>query len=333
MARQFGEVMLGSIELFCLSAELESFTAAARQAGLTPAAVSRSMARLEERLQVRLFVRSTRKVRLTDGGLAYFVQCKQALNQLLDAERALTGQQAEPAGLLRISLPTTFGHYRVLPLLPAFRARYPKLQIEVQLSNRNVDFTAEGLDMAIRARAQPDSGLIARKLMDADLVVVGSPAYLRRQGRPQTLDDLAQHDCIQFRLPSSGQLVPWEFRDGGRDVETATQGGTTCTDDILGTCTLARAGAGLAQTYRFIVEQDLRQGTLVEVLQPFGGRSRPFSILYPAQRHMPLRLRAFVDYLVDALDPAARSSGGGGGGGGGGGKGSGGGAATLGGGA
>lgn len=305
MTRQFGEVMLGSIELFCLAAELESFTAAAKQAGLTPAAVSRAMARLEERLQARLFIRTTRKVRLTDGGHAYFVQCKQALNQLQEAERELSGQQAEPAGLLRISLPTTFGHHLVLPLLPAFRARYPQVQVEVQLSNRNVDFTAEQLDLAIRARVQPDSGLVARKLIDAELVVAASPDYLRRHGRPKTLDDLAGHDCIQFRLPSSGQLVPWAFRRDGVDVDLPTAGSMTCTDDILGTTTLARAGAGLVQTYRFIVEEDLRQGTLVELLQPFGGRSRPFSIIVPGARYMPLRLRAFVDFLVEEIGDGA----------------------------
>ena len=206
MARQFDSVMVGSIELFCLAAELESFTAAAATAGLTPAAVSRAIGRLEERLQVRLFVRSTRRIRLTEGGRAYLAQCRAALNQLVEAERELTGRQAEPSGVLRISVPTPLGHCRVLPLLPAFRALYPKLRVEVQLSNRNVDFTADGFDLAIRARVQPDSGLITRKLMDGALVVVATPAYLQRAGTPDTLEDLAQHDCIQFLLPSTRSL-------------------------------------------------------------------------------------------------------------------------------
>ncbi|CAN7291391.1 LysR family transcriptional regulator [Acidovorax sp. LjRoot129] len=299
MPREFGEVMLGSIELFCLAAEAESFTGAAQQAGLTPAAVSRSIARLEERLQVRLFVRTTRKIRLTDGGKSYFDQCRQALNRLSEAERELTGTQAEPAGKLRISVPTTLGHCRVLPALPGFRARYPKVQIEVQLSNRNVDFTADGFDLAVRARAQADSGLIARKLMDAELVVVATPGYLQSAGVPEQLEDLASHECIQFVLPSTGQPVPWVFRKDDQDVEVGTTGGLTCFDDLLGVATLARHGAGLLQTYRFIVEDDLRRGDLVEVLQRHGGRSRPFSILYPAGRHMPLRVRVFIDYLVE----------------------------------
>ena len=301
MARQFDSVMVGSIELFCLAAELESFTAAAATAGLTPAAVSRAIGRLEERLQVRLFVRSTRRIRLTEGGRAYLVQCRAALNQLVEAERELTGRQAEPSGVLRISVPTPLGHYRVLPLLPAFRALYPKLRVEVQLSNRNVDFTADGFDLAVRARVQPDSGLITRKLMDGALVVVATPAYLQRAGTPDTLDDLAQHDCIQFLLPSTGLPVTWAFRREGQDEDLATEGSYSCTDDLLGVVTLARAGAGLVQTYRFIVEEDLARGNLVEVLQPFAGRSRPFSVIYPGGRHMPLRVRVFIDWLAQAM--------------------------------
>jgi DNA-binding transcriptional LysR family regulator len=301
MQRQFGDVMLGSIELFCLAAELESFTAAAAQAGITPAAVSRAISRLEERLAVRLFVRSTRKIRLTDGGRAYFAQCRQALGQLAEAERELTGQQAEPAGMLRISAPTTLGHHALLPLLPAFRKRYPKVQVDVQISNRNVDFTADGFDLAIRAREQPDSGLVARKLMDAEMVVVATPAYLKRAGRPRTPADLKDHECIQFVLPSTGQRVPWQFRVDGRDVDVETEGGYTCSEDVLGVATLARAGAGLVQTYRFIVQRDLQDGALLEVLKPYGGRARPFSLVYPGTRHMPLRVRVFIDFLLDAM--------------------------------
>lgn len=301
MTRQFDDLMLGSIELFCLTAEQQSFTAAATSAGLTPAAVSRSVARLEARLGVQLFVRTTRRVRLTEGGRTYFEQCRQALGQLVEAEREITGEQHLPSGVVRISLPTSYGHYRILPLLPAFREAYPAVEIDVQLSNRNIDFTAEGFDLAVRARTPPDSSLIARKLEDADLVVVASPKYLRQHGVPASLDALQQHDCIQFLLPSSGQAMPWLLCQQGRDVELLTKGGLRCSDDILGPVTLARGGAGLLQTYRFIVEQDLLQGTLTEVLRQFGGASRPFSLLYPANRHMPQRVRVLIDFLLARL--------------------------------
>jgi DNA-binding transcriptional LysR family regulator len=301
MKRQFDDILLGSIELFCLAAELKSFTAAAIEAGVTPAAVSRSVSRLEERLGVRLFVRTTRQIRLTDPGQAYFAQCRDALGRLADAERQVTGQQSAPSGVLRISIPTPYGHCRVLPLLAKYRALYPQVQIEVHLSNRNIDFADDGFDLAIRVRPPPDSNLIARKLEDAALVVFATPAYLREHGTPRTLDDLAAHDCIQFELPSSGRRINWVFRDKGADVELATTGSYSLSDDLLGCVTLARHGAGLLQTYRFIVEDDLRAGRLVEVLADYGGRSRPITLLYPHNRHVPLRVRSFVDFLVGEL--------------------------------
>lgn len=300
MKRSFDEVQLGSIELFCLAAELGSFTAAAQVAGVTPAAVSRSVARLEARLGVRLFVRTTRHIRLTEGGRGYFEQCQQALSQLIEAERQVSGQQLEAAGTLRISLPTTYGHHRVLPLLPAFRQRYPGVKVEVHLSNRNVDFVEEGYDLAIRVRAQPDSGLIARPLEDAALVVVATAGYLQQAGTPQGLDELAQHECIQFELPSSGRRISWLFNEQGRERELFTAGSYCCAADVLGGVTLASAGAGLFQTYRFIVERQLASGELLEVLQPFAGRSRPFTLLYPHGRHVPNRVRVFVEFLLQA---------------------------------
>ncbi|WP_375739013.1 LysR substrate-binding domain-containing protein [Pseudomonas boanensis] len=299
MRRQFDDVLLGSIELFCLAAEIGSFTGAALAAGVTPAAVSRSVSRLEERLGARLFVRTTRSIRLTEGGRAYHQQCRSALNQMLEAERELMGQQQEPTGTLRISLPTTYGHYRILPLLPEFRRRCPQVKVDINLSNRNIDFVDEGYDMAIRVRAQPDSGLIARHLEDASLVVVATPEYLASAGVPQHLDDLARHECIQFELPSSGRRISWLFTDSGAPCEILGEGAYVCSDDVLGGVTLAKYGAGLFQTYRFIVERELADGSLVEVLQSYAGRSRPYTLLYPHGRHVPLRLRAFIEFLME----------------------------------
>lgn len=166
MQRRFDDLLLGSIELFCLAAELESFTLAANAASVNPAAVSRSVARLEERLGVRLFVRTTRQIRLTDPGRRYYERCRQALGELVDAEREVTGQQTTPAGVLRISMPTPYGHYRVLPLLPAFRERYPDVSIETHLSNRNIEFAEDGFDLAIRGarRTIPRSSPASSKM-------------------------------------------------------------------------------------------------------------------------------------------------------------------------
>ncbi|MET0936563.1 MAG: LysR substrate-binding domain-containing protein [Luteibacter sp.] len=290
--------MLGSIELFCLAGELGGFTAAATAAGVTPAAVSRSVARLEARLGVRLFVRTTRNIRLTDAGRVYLDQSRQALTQFADAERLATGAQARAAGRLRISVPTTYAHYRLLPLLPAFHREHPDVQLDLHISNRNIAFADDAFDLAIRVRAQADSSMIVRLLEDAALVVVASPAYMERRRAPATLADLAALECIQFDLPSSGRRIPWLFRVGGEDVEFEAESAFTVGEDVLGGVTLARAGAGVFQTYRFIVEKDLADGTLVEVLPELAGRSRPFNLLYPHSRFLPLRVRVFVDFLV-----------------------------------
>ncbi|BAN27992.1 LysR family transcriptional regulator [Caballeronia insecticola] len=301
MQRQFDDLLLGSIELFCLAAELGSFTLAATAASVTPAAVSRSVARLEKRLDVRLFVRTTRQIRLTDAGRRYFEQCRDALNRLAEAEREATGQQTSPKGVLRISMPTPYGHYRVLPLLAEFRKRYPDVTVEAHLSNRNIDFADEGFDLAIRGRAPRDSGLIARKLEDAELVVVASPGYLKRAGTPKTIEDMLEHECIQFEMPSTGRNVPWLFMQNGEPIEMTTRSSFGTSGDALGGIPLARGGAGLFQTYRFTVEDDLRAGTLTEVLPDFGGCSRPFILLYPHGRHLSSRVRAFVDFVVEKL--------------------------------
>ncbi len=305
MTRNFEEMQLGSIELFCQAAELSSFTAAANVTGVTPAAVSRSIARLEERLGVRLFVRTTRQIRLTDGGQRYYEQCRQALLQLMEAEREVTGAQAAPAGPLRISVPTPYGHYRLLPLLPQFRQLYPDVTLQVHVSNRNIDFADESYDMVIRGRTPPDSSLIARKLEDAELVLVAAPSYLKRAGAPASLDALEHHDCIQFDLPSTGRKIPWPFLVDGKQVDMVTSGGYTCAEDVLAIVTLARNGAGIVQTYRFIVERDLAEGRLVELLPQHGGTSRPFILLYPHARHLSLRVRTFVDFLTAKLSPHA----------------------------
>jgi DNA-binding transcriptional LysR family regulator len=302
MNRQFDDILLGSIELFCLAAEVGSFTAAAHAAGVTPAAVSRSISRLEKRLGVRLFVRSTRSIRLTESGKSYFEECRAALGLLVEAERRATGEQVQPSGTLRISAPTTYGHHRLLPLLPLFRAKYPSIKLDVHISNRNIDFHEENFDLAIRFRSPPDSTMVARHLEDATLVVVASPAYLERAGTPSALADLQHHECVQFDLPSSGRPIPWLFNEDGKQREVALLGNYSCRGDVLAGVTLATAGAGLFQTYKFIVKHELADGSLIEVLQPFGGRSRPVSLVYPHGRLVPSRVRALIDFLIKEIE-------------------------------
>ncbi|HRK86917.1 MAG TPA: LysR family transcriptional regulator [Alcaligenes faecalis] len=304
MNRKFEGLHLSSIELFCLVADHSGFSSAAHHAGLTAAAVSRSIARLEARLGVRLFHRTTRQVRLTSAGERYRAECRRALDVLAEAEREVSGGQTQPSGKLRISLPTSYGHYRILPLIAQLRNRYPQISLDLHLSNQNIDFVADNFDLAVRARVPADSGLIARKLEDAPLVIVAAPQYLQGRNAPTTPADLQQHECIQFILPSSGLPVPWLFTHGKQILEHSITTGLQCHEDILGPVTLARHGAGIAQTYRFLVDNDLRTGRLVELLPDYAGASRPFSLIYSANRHMPLRLRVVIDFLLEKLGAA-----------------------------
>ncbi|MCM5678107.1 LysR family transcriptional regulator [Schlegelella sp. S2-27] len=306
MTRSFDPIQLGSIEIFCKAAELGGFTPAAEALGLTPPAVSRSVQRLEARLGVRLFARTTRRVRLTDDGRLYYEQCRQALAQIEEAQRALSGQRGEVRGTLRVSVPSTYGHHRLLPRLPLFLQRHPEVSVDVQIANRNVDFIEEGYDVAIRRGEPQDTRLVARLLEHATLGVFASPDYLRRHGTPGTLDDLDRHLCIQFVLPSTGRALPWYFRDGGQDVERRVASRLCCLEDVVGCLNLARSGGGLAQGYHFVAATDLARGALLEVLQGHGGRSWPFYALYPQHRHLSARVRAFVDFLLEDVAAAGR---------------------------
>jgi len=292
------QTQLGSIAIFCKAAELGGFTAAAQTLGLTPAAVSRSVGRLEERLGVKLFRRTTRSMQLTDDGRVYFEQCRAALSQMEDAARALTGQQTQARGLLRISVPSTYGHYRLLPRLAAFRQRYPQVTLEINVSNRNIDFVDEGFDVAIRLGTPPDSRLVAHKLEDVRVGVYASPAYLRACGTPNHLDELqdgSRHTLLPFVLPSTGRVVPWLFATNGEPLEIMPRSSVQVSEDPLACVTLARAGMGLVQTFQWIAQS--HPDELVEVLPDLSSRTRAFYLLYPQNRHLAARVRALLDFL------------------------------------
>jgi DNA-binding transcriptional LysR family regulator len=291
-------LQLGSIEQFCKAAETGSFTSAATILGVTPAAVSRSISRLEERLGVRLFSRTTRNVRLTTEGELYWKECQLALDQIVEAERAITGAQVVPSGPLRISVSAAYGTFRLLPLMPAFTEAYPQIDIEVSISDKIIDFVEEGFDLAIRLGIPQDSRLVALKLEDAMLGVFATPAYLAKKGTPRTISDLDAHDCIQYVSPNTGRPLQWLFTDDqGNAIDKPVKSRMRVLNDALGCVAWVNAGGGLYQTYRFAAIEAVKRGDLIEVLQPYGGRCRPFSILYPQHRHMSARVRAFVDFL------------------------------------
>jgi len=299
--RNFEPVQLSTIELFCKAAESGSFSVAAESLGLTPASVSRAIKRLEERLGVRLFSRTTRNVRLTNEGALYQQECQRALELIAEVERAITGNQNVPSGRLRISVGTLYANYRLLPILHAFTSAYPQIALDLSLSNRVADIIEEGFDLAIRIGTPQDSRLIAHKLEDASVGIFATPDYLARRGVPQDLEDLKQHDCLQFVLPSTGRPMPWMFHVDGEAVDLAAGSRLQVLDDAQGCISWGMGGGGLFQTYDFIAAPAVKAGTLVEVLQEYRGRSRQFSVIYPQNRHISARVRAFVDFMRQHL--------------------------------
>ena len=297
MARRFDH--LGDVEAFINVVERGSMTEGAIALSTTPSVLSRAITRLEVRLGTQLMRRTTRRLSLTDAGRSYLEQARAAFSLIDDAERAIQGQDGEfLTGHVRVSVSTTFGHYRLPDMLARFTQACPEVHIELSITNRNVDLVAEGYDLAIRLGALPDSGLVARKLEDAALCLVAAPHYLQRAGTPQTIEDLAEHRCLPFVMPSTGRCAPWLFRRNGRDVDWMASGLVRIFDDVLGVVSLAENGLGICQTYDFIVRDRIEQGRLVEVLADARGRSRPFSIIFAPHRRLSPATRAFIDFLA-----------------------------------
>lgn len=296
MSRKFD--YLGDVEVFIAVVEHGSFTGAAVALSTTPSVLSRAVTRLEARLGRQLLQRTTRRVGLTEAGRVYLEQARTAFSLLDDAERVGRGQEGDLTGRVRMSVPTTYAHYRLPPLLAQYNQRYPRVQVELNITNRNVDLIAEGFDLAIRLGQLPDSGLVARKLEEAALLLVASPDYLHRRGRPQTLEALQHHQCLPFIMPRTGRIAPWVFRDEGRDIDWLPGSTIEISDDVLGVVSLAEQGMGICQSYEFIVRDRIQRGQLVEVLPQLRGRSRPFSVLFAPHRRQSAATRAMIDLLA-----------------------------------
>ncbi|WP_175874344.1 LysR family transcriptional regulator [Burkholderia sp. BCC0397] len=302
MARKFDH--LGDVEAFVTVVEKGSMTAGAVALGSTPSVLSRAITRLEARLGTQLLRRSTRRLSLTEHGRLYLEQSRAAFLLIDDAERAIQGHGGTLTGHVRLSVPTTYGHYRLPPLLRRFTREHPHVRVELNIANRNVDLVAEGFDLAIRLGELPDSGLVARKLEDAALCLVASPEYVAQAGTPGNVADLEDHLCLPFMLPSSGRIAPWVFRDGDQDIEWLPPSNVAVSDDVLGVVSMAQSGAGICQTYDFIVQDRIRAGNLVEVLPHLRGRTRPFSVIYAPHRRLSAASRNLIDMLVTSAAEA-----------------------------
>lgn len=301
MSRRYAH--LSDVETFVTVVDKGSMTSAAIALGTTPSVLSRAITRLETRLGVQLLRRTTRRLSLTDPGRLYLAQSRAAFDLIDDAERVIQGEGGDVTGSVRLSVPTTYAHHRLPPLLQKFSRLHPRVQVELNISNRNVDLVAEGFDLAIRMGRLPDSGLVGRKLEDASMCLIASPSYVDCAGAPQSIGALADHVCLPFVMPSTGRVSPWILREGGRDVDWIPHGALRISDDVLGVVSLALSGLGICQTYDFIARDLIAQGRVVEVLTTARGRSRPFSVIYAPHRQLSSASRTLIDFLVGEAAP------------------------------
>jgi len=280
--------------VFVRIVERGSLSAAARDLNLSLAVASRTLARLEARLGVRLANRTTRRLSLTEEGQVFHRRCVAILADVEDAERDVARHRNEPAGLLRVTSTFAFGRRRLAGLLAEFQALYPQVQVRLETSDRLADLLEGGFDLAVRVGALADSSLIARQLAPNVRVICGSPAYLDRRGRPRAPDDLLGHQCILYGDPPSGH---WTFADG---AEVRVGGDLSCNDGDLAH-TWALQGHGLVLKSIWDVADDLAAGGLEMVLPEHRLPAAPIHAVYPTNRHLAAKVRLCVDFLADRL--------------------------------
>ncbi|MFA9217799.1 MAG: LysR family transcriptional regulator [Sphingomonadaceae bacterium] len=289
---------------FARTASLGSYTAAARSLGVSPSAVSKSVQRLEDQLQLRLFMRTTRSLTLTPEGRDLQERTVRLLQEVEQIEQAAASARAEPAGLIRVAVPFPVGTHILAPALPRFRERYPNLSIDLRMGDRYADLIEEGIDVAIRIGATSDSSLISRPLAPHRLCVFAAPSYLAKRGRPTMVDELLEHECVNFRYQSSGQLLRWPFQVAGRTVEMAPNAGIIIdTTEGLMAVLLAGGGVGMLPTYAAApyVERNL----LVPLLPELTVERYMIAAMWQESRRGSPNVKAFVDFLLEIFPTPA----------------------------
>lgn len=285
---------LVELETFLVVVEEGSFTAAARRLGVTKSYASKLVARLEDRLGIRLLQRTTRQLLLTEPGQAYFDRCSEAMRALKEAEDEATELQTAPQGKLRVSLPAAFAIAHLTGPLAEFKARHPGLTVEAVLADRKVDILAEGFDLAVRIGDLADSSLVARRLASVDRYVCASPSYLARRGTPSQPEEMAQHDCLLYAYHS----VPTVWRLKGPDRDAAVEvSGTLVSNHAEVLVEAAAHDLGLVFCPIFLTAPALRAGRLVRVL-PGWHFPLTVSAVFPNARHTPAKVRIFIEFLV-----------------------------------
>lgn len=306
-ARERGDALASSyaatyagVLAFIAVAHEGSFARAAERLGIGRSAVSRSVQKLEDQLDTRLFLRTTRSTSLTSEGALFYENCRPGVERMLQAIEEMQDLRAgPPRGQLRVSAPVGFGRKVVAPLLRGFREQYPDVAIDFLLDDGAPDFIADRIDVAFRNGRLDDSQAIARQLIPMQMLVCGSPAYFARQGAPQRIEDLEEHRCINFRL-SPNRMRDWEFKVDGQARNLLPKCGLSFNDAEL-VLEAVLQGEGLAQLPGYQADEHLRSGRLRACLTPYAPDERGHYICYQSRRHLPARVRVFVDYMIAAV--------------------------------
>lgn len=300
--------ILGLISTYIRVVEAGSIAGAARAQGLSAAAVSQSIARLEAHLGVRLLSRTTRRLAMTESGARYFEKVRH-IPQDVEVAAHLATLASEPQGPLRIATTAAFGRHLLAPLLPAFKQTYPGIDIELIGSDRRLDHRLEQIDVSLRIKAQLSDSLVARRIASRAFVFCAAPAYLEQAGTPHTPEELQQHACLLFRYPTDGRYLPWRFVRAGQTFEAATRPGFVC-DDIDMIAQLAVNGGGIARLADFVALPLIERGQLVSLFDAqsqdaTAAQSEPMDIYACVSERSALsgKVRAFIDFLEQALQP------------------------------
>lgn len=286
--------------VFARVVELGGFSAAAQALGLSKSAVSKQISKLEDRLGTRLLNRTTRQLSLTEAGAAFFERCQRVEAEALAAEEAVTHLAEAPRGLLKVNAALSFGARHIAPALPDLLTQCPELEVDLSLNDRPVDLVEEGYDLAVRIGKLGDSSLVARRLAPLRRLVIASPDYLARRGRPEHPNDLKQHECLLYAYQTGGQT--WSFRhsagDGERDVKVRIAGRLRINngDAILKACA---AGQGIALLPSFICGEATAEGAVERLLPDWeDGVAGGIHAVFPASRNLSPKVRVFIDFLL-----------------------------------
>lgn len=292
---------LGSLHAFVQAAEARSFTVAGQQLGVSSSAIGKAVARMEQRLGVRLFHRSTRSITLTAEGALFLERCRRIFSEIEAAELELSQTQDAPRGTLRVGLP--LAGMLMMPTLVAFMRAYPEIMLDLDFSDRVVDVIEEGFDAVVRFADVGDSRLMSRALGTYRRRLVAAPAYLTAKGVPLTPDDLRAHACLHHKFPTSGKFERWPLRSEHAGIESGLPK-TAVASTLEPLICMAEQGLGIGYLPDFAIGRQLREGLLVTVLDDYTDRSGPLRVLWPSNRHLAPKLRAFVDFLAANLVPA-----------------------------